>query len=161
MNKELKNHIINTVIDTVRKLDLDAVSQRYWIRDFEIASNDAPFQYQNLSFIQLESVISEFFSNDYIRIGLESDASIVFDYYTEQEKNTKKIPELSPAEKFELFNNAWTRVSARLDNMIASGHNLDLLHQIEALLDKNKEDKLDLDADKKTIKVFHHKELRA
>lgn len=69
----------------------------------------------------------------------------------------RKIPELSPADKFNLFSIAWTRVSARLDNMVCSGHNLDLLHQIEALLDKQKEDKLDTDVKEKTVKVFKHK----
>lgn len=85
MNKYTPKQILNIVVDTARKLELNIQVEKFWIRDFEIADNDNPFQYQQLSFEKLVEVVNNLDSM-FIRIGIESDSDILYDYYSEMDK---------------------------------------------------------------------------
>lgn len=85
MNKHTPTQIINIVVDKCRDLEINILKERFWIRDFNVCDNDNPFQYQRLAFETLIEIVKQLDTN-FIRIGIESEADILFDYYSEMNK---------------------------------------------------------------------------
>jgi len=85
MNKYTPKQILNIAVDTARRLELNIQAEKFWIRDFNVADNDNPFQYSQLTFEQLMNTVNELDSM-FIRVGIESASDILYDYYSEMDK---------------------------------------------------------------------------